>query len=136
MAGNRSEPMVFFPWERRRGFRSIFMRSRARQALAAAAGIALFATLARLERNAGAVRATRAEISNTIAAVDAWRADHEVGCPAGVADLVAAGYLAELPRDAWGHPLRLACPGRRDAAGFDVSSDGPDGEPGGLDRVE
>jgi general secretion pathway protein G len=136
MAGNRGEPMVFFPWERRRGFRSIFMRSRARQVLAVAAGISAFAVLAGLEHDAAAVRATRAEISDTIAAVAAWRADHDVGCPGSTGDLVAAGYLSELPRDAWGHPLRLVCPGRRDPAGFDVSSDGPDGEPGGLDRVE
>ena len=132
--------MVFFPWERRRGFRSIFMRSRARQALGVAASLAIFAMLARLERHAAAVRATRAQISDTIAAVDAWRADHEADrgqtCPAFPGDLVAAGYLPEAPRDAWGHPLRLACPGRRDPAGFDVSSDGPDGERGGLDRVE
>lgn len=136
MAGNRSEPMVFFPWERRRGFRSIFMRSRARQAIAVVGGIVAFTTLARFEHQAAAVRATRAEISDTIAAVNVWRADHETACPGSATDLVAAGYLSELPRDAWGHPLRLVCPGRRDPAGFDVSSDGPDGEPGGLDRVE
>jgi general secretion pathway protein G len=136
MAGNRGEPMVFFPWERRRGFRSIFMRSRARQGLAALAGIAVFAALAGLEHDRSAVRVTRAAIADTVAAVDAWRADHDVGCPGSPADLVAAGYLSDMPRDAWGHPLRLVCPGRRDPQGFDVSSDGPDGEPGGLDRVE
>jgi general secretion pathway protein G len=136
MTSNRSEPMVFFPWERRRGFRSIFMRSRARQAISVIGGVVAFTMLTRLEHHASAVRATRTEISDTIAAVDAWRADRETGCPGSATDLVAAGYLPELPRDAWGHPLRLVCPGRRDPAGFDVSSDGPDGEPGGLDRVE
>ena len=38
--------------------------------------------------------------------------------------------------DAWGKPVRLLCPGRRDPAGFELSSDGPDGLPGGLDRVQ
>jgi general secretion pathway protein G len=133
---NRREPMVFFPWERRRGFRSLFMRSRARQVLAVVGSVAAFAVLARVEHRAAEERATRAEINDTIAAVDKWRADHESGCPASPLDLVVAGYLQETPRDAWGKPLRLLCPGRRDPAGFDVSSDGPDGEPGGLDRVE
>jgi general secretion pathway protein G len=53
-----------------------------------------------------------------------------------VRQLVSEGYLAEVPLDAWGRVLRLTCPGRKDPQAFDVSSDGPDGEPGGLDRVE
>ena len=79
--------MVFFPWEKRRGVRSLFMRARARQLLLLACGVAAFVGL-------------------------------------------------RAPRDAWGRPLRVTCPGRKDTRGFDVSSDGPDGEPGGLDRVE
>ena len=50
----------------------------------------------------------------------AWRADHDGGCPATLADLVAGGYLHSVPRDAWDHPLRVTCPGRRDPKGFDV----------------
>ncbi|HEX7603074.1 MAG TPA: type II secretion system protein GspG [Polyangiaceae bacterium] len=49
---------------------------------------------------------------------------------------MADGILRDVPVDAWGHPLRITCPGRLDPKGFDVSSDGPDGLPGGLDRVE
>jgi general secretion pathway protein G len=82
------------------------------------------------------VRATRAEIGDASRAIAAWQADHARTCPASLADLVTAGYLHQVPRDAWGHPLRVTCPGRRDPQGFDVSSDGPDGEPGGTDRVE
>jgi len=68
--------------------------------------------------------------------VAAWRADHDRACPASLSDLVPAGYLHRTPRDWWGHPLRLTCPGRRDPRGFDLSSDGPDGVPGGIDQVE
>ncbi len=140
MANKRNEPRVFFPWERRHGVRSLFMRARARQALGVVCGIAAIASLAHLERRAAAVRATRAEITNTTNAVSAWRADHEANheppCPGSPAELVSAGYLSELPRDAWGHVLRVTCPGRKDPRGFDVSSDGADGEPRGLDRVE
>jgi general secretion pathway protein G len=38
--------------------------------------------------------------------------------------------------DAWGRPFRLVCPSRREGVAYDLSSDGPDGEPGGLDRIE
>ncbi len=134
--GKRDEPRVFFPWERRRGVHSLFMRARGRQALLVVSVVGGFWLLNNLERRASRVRATRAEITNTMNAVSAWRADHDRGCPGSLADLVSGGYLSELPRDAWGRPLRVSCPGRKDPRGFDVSSDGADGEPRGLDRVE
>ncbi len=136
MAGVRGEPRVFFPWEKRRGLRSLFGRARARQALLVTVVVALFLILRARERHAAQVRATRAEITTTMLAISAFRADHDKACPAALGDLVVAGYLRAVPRDAWGKPLRATCPGRRDPAGFDVSSDGPDGEPGGTDRVE
>ncbi len=136
MAGKRDEPRVFFPWERRRGVRSLFMRARGRQALLVVGAAGGIWVLSGLERSASQVRQTRAEITNTVTAVGAWRADHERGCPGSLVDLVSGGYLSELPRDAWGRPLRVSCPGRKDPRGFDVSSDGADGEPRGLDRVE
>ena len=136
MPGKRDEPKVFFPWEQRRGVRALVGRARARQVVFAVAFVAAFVLLRRREEYAGNVRATRATITSTVGAVAAWRADHERGCPGALADLVAGGYLHQVPRDAWGRPLRVTCPGRRDLRGFDVSSDGPDGQPGGLDRVE
>jgi general secretion pathway protein G len=89
-----------------------------------------------VEQRSAEVRSTRAEISTATTAVAAWRADHDHAGPASVADVVAAGYLPRVPRDAWGRPLRLTCPGRRETRGFDISSDGPDGIPGGTDRVQ
>jgi general secretion pathway protein G len=136
MATMRDEPKVFFPWERRSGLRSLFGRARARQALLAAFVVLLLVALRSRERKAADVRATRAEITTTMLALSAFRADHDRACPGALGDLVAAGYLRSVPRDAWGRPLRVTCPGRRDPAGFDVTSDGPDGEPGGTDRVE
>ena len=136
MPGKRDEPTVFFPWEKRRGVRSLFGRARARQALLVASAVGVFLLLYRMERHGADVRATRAEMDVAFKAVGAWRADHDRACPASLADLVSGGYLHQVPRDAWGHPLRVTCPGRKDTAGFDVSSDGPDGEPGGFDRVE
>jgi general secretion pathway protein G len=136
MSGKRDEPKVFFPWEKRRGLRAVLGRARARQALTWLFVVAGFALLRQRERHLGDVRATRATITVTDGAIAAWRADHERGCPGGLAELVSGGYLHQVPRDAWGRPLRVSCPGRRDSRGFEVSSDGPDGQPGGLDRVE
>jgi general secretion pathway protein G len=135
MPGTR-EPRVFFPWEKRRGLRSLFGRARARQALLVVGAVAAFLVLRDRDHRARDVRATRAEITSAAHAVSAWRADHDRGCPASLADLVSGGYLHEVPRDAWGRVLRVTCPGRRDPRGFEVSSDGPDGEPMGPDRVE
>jgi general secretion pathway protein G len=135
MAGKR-EPKVFFPWEKRRGLRSLFGRARARQVLVAAVVLGGFLLLRQRERHSADVRATRAEITTATNAVQAWRADHDRACPGSLADLVSGGYVHRVPRDAWGQALRVTCPGRKDPMGFDVSSDGPDGEPGGRDRVE
>lgn len=136
MPTKRAEPRVFFPWEKRRGLRSLLGRGRARQVFGIAAGVALLILLLGRHRREADIRATRAEMGTAGDAVAAWRADHDWACPASMAELVSAGYLHEIPRDAWGHPLRVTCPGRRDLLGFDVVSDGPDGEPGGLDWVE
>jgi general secretion pathway protein G len=136
MPGTRNERRVFFPWERRQGLRALLRRGRVRQGLPILAAVALLFVLRTRERHAAEVRATRVTITTTMKAISAWRADHDHGCPGTLADLVAGGYLHHVPRDAWSHTLRVACPGRKDAKGFDVSSDGPDGEPGGLDRVE
>jgi len=132
----RKQPTVFFPWERRRGLRSVFRGGRERKVLSLALGASLLAIFWHREHRAAEIRATRATITGAYGAVANWRADHDRGCPVSLAEVVSGGYLAELPRDAWGKALRVTCPGRKDPRGFDISSDGPDGEPAGLDRVE
>jgi general secretion pathway protein G len=87
------------------------------------------------ERGGGLFR-TRATLSVVHGAITLYRADHERRCPASLEELKREGYLAIDPVDAWGRPLRLTCPGRKDPEGYDLMSDGPDGEIGGLDRVE
>jgi general secretion pathway protein G len=137
MVSRRStEPVVFFPWEKRRGLLGAFGRRRVRVlVIAAAVAIAVVAIYENGERSA-AVRATRATITTVGRALSAYRADHGGACPRGVLELATLGYVRTEPLDAWGKPLRLVCPGRRDPLGFDLSSDGPDGLPGGLDQVE
>jgi general secretion pathway protein G len=127
---------VFFPWERRRGIWAVASRARARWILLAALVVILVVVVRRREERAAAVRATRATIDTAFHALIAYRADHAGACPRDWHEMVAGNYLRDLPLDAWGHPLRLTCPGRRDRAGFDLESDGADALPGGLDRVQ
>jgi general secretion pathway protein G len=136
MTVRRREPGVFFPWERRRGVFGAIGRARMRLLVLAAAALLFLWIIHRREENAAAVRATRATLSGAFRAVSTYRADHGGACPKSPGDLLAAGYMREPPVDAWGRPLRLTCPGRKDPLGFDLSSDGPDGVPGGLDRLE
>jgi general secretion pathway protein G len=136
MARQRTDPRVFFPWEKRRGVFGTIGRARARLVVFAALMVAFLVIIHRREESAAAVRATRASLTTAWRGVLLYRADHGGSCPKATGDLVAGGYVRDLPIDAWGRPLRLVCPGRQDPLGFDLSSDGPDGVPGGLDRVE
>lgn len=132
----KSANKVFFPWERRRGLLGAIGRTRMRFLLVAVIAIVVVVFVSRREERAAAVRATRATIDTAFHALIQYRADHGGACPRDWNEMVAATYLRDVPLDAWGRPLRLTCPGRRDKAGFDLESDGPDGLPGGLDRVE
>jgi general secretion pathway protein G len=130
-----SEPRVFFPWEKRRGLLGVFGRRRARVlGMAGVAVLLIFAIYENGER-AASVRATRATLTTVGRALSTFRADHGGACPRSLGDLVSLGYLRSEAVDAWGRQLRLVCPGRVDALGFDLSSDGPDGLQGGLDDV-
>jgi general secretion pathway protein G len=129
------EQTIFFPWERGGGF---FRRrgSRVGPILAAAGMITLLLVLGARERRLVGIRSTRATIGLVASAVDAYRADHERRCPPTLEGLKVESYLAVDPIDAWGRQIRLVCPGRRDPQGYELMSDGPDREMGGLDRVE
>lgn len=132
----RWESRVFFPWERRRGIFGVLGRARVKLAVLVALVVLLVVWIRAREEKAAGVRATRASIDLAYRSVTAYRADHQNKCPKDMAEMVAEGYARDVPIDAWGRPLRLTCPGRRDPQGFEIASDGPDGVPGGLDRVE
>lgn len=85
------------------------------------------------ERTRAGIRQTRATLLDARSAVDSYMAEHDGGCPA---DLSAVAKSEAPPRDAWGRPLRLVCPGKREGSLYELMSDGPDGKPGGLDRIE
>lgn len=98
--------------------------------------IALLAWLHGREAHKAKVRATRASITTAYRATAVFRADHQGQCPRAAEDLVAGGYLRDVPLDAWGNPLRIECKsGPYEGTEVAISSDGPDGLPQGLDRV-
>ena len=130
------EQTIWFPWERGGGLLRRTGLARARP-FAAALAMGLFVLwLGARERKKTGLRATRATLAVVHGAVDGYRADHEGKCPPSLAALKTEGYLGTDAADAWGRPLRLTCPGRRDPDGYDLMSDGPDGEMGALSRVE
>jgi general secretion pathway protein G len=135
MARRRSERTIFFPWERRgRIFRIPLLRSRA---FGAGLGMALLLLLFGLrERPRIGVRSTRATLLVVREGLDAYRADNEGRCPPSLGTLREGGYIAIDPVDAWGRPLSLTCPGRRNPETYDLVSYGPSGDARGLDRIQ
>jgi general secretion pathway protein G len=127
---------IYLPWERRGGIVRRLGLSRARPFVLALAVLTLVVVIGARERQRTGERATRASIIVVRRAIDAYRADHDGKCPAKLDDLETGSYLASVPEDAWGRPLRLVCPSRTEGTAYDLMSDGPDGEPGGLDRIE
>ena len=139
MSTNRKRPReqtIFFPWERPTSLLGGRGLGRAKPFAAAVLMIVVLLLLGVRERRRTGIRSTRATLGVVAAAVDAYRADHEKKCPERIEQLKAEGYLAIDAIDAWGRPFRLVCPGRKNPDGYDLMSDGPDGLPGGLSRVE
>ena len=126
---------MFFPWERRTSLlRGRVLRSR--PLLAAMAMAAVLLLLGMRVRSQTGERSTRATVMAVRAGVDAWRADHEGRCPPALGVLKDQGYIAREPVDAWGRPLVLTCPGRRNPEGYDLMSYGESGDMRGLERIE
>ncbi len=136
MATRKSASSIYLPWERRAGLSRRLGLARLRPFVVGGVAIAILVLVGVRERQRTGERSTRAAILVVRRALDAYRADHDGKCPKRLDELESGHYLADLPEDAWGRPLRLACPSRRDDVPYDLSSDGPDGEPGGLDRIE
>jgi len=127
---------IYLPWERRGGISRRLGLARLRPFFLALVALSVLVLLGIRERQRTGERSTRAALLVVRRALDAYRADHDGRCPKQLDELETARYLTDLPDDAWGRPLRLVCPSRREGVAYDLSSDGPDGEPGGLDRIE
>lgn len=135
MARGSNDKRIFFPWEGRGGFFAAIGRGRVRPLLIGALVVGFVVVVGVRERNRAGLRQTRATLLDARAAVDAYMAQNDGGCPPSLEAVAALGPFQGVPRDAWGRPLRLICPGRDDTSPYDLMSDGPDGKPGGLDRI-
>ena len=132
----QADSSIVLPWERRGGLVRRLGQSRARPLLLTLSVVVLFVIIGVRERRAAGIRATRASLWLVRDAIDRYRGDHGGKCPTDLSELEKTNYMPHVPNDAWGRPFILSCPGRFDTEGYELSSAGPDGEPGGLDRIE
>jgi general secretion pathway protein G len=130
------EERILFPWEHRGGFFRFLGLGRLRLFFFVAAALGFLVLVAKRERERTGIRRTQATLLDVRRALDGYMADHEGACPGSLAALAAGGTMKIDSRDAWGRPLRLVCPALQLGLAYELMSDGPDGEPGGLDRIE
>lgn len=136
MVRNRPEPRIFFPWEHRGGYLRRLGLNRLRPFLLLGI-LVLFTVLVGVrERRQSGERRTRALLTQYRQALDAHLAAHDDKCPKSLAAVRENSGLEEAPSDAWGRPLRFVCPAAIEGQAYLLSSDGADGVPGGLDRIE
>jgi general secretion pathway protein G len=127
---------IFFPWEGKGGFIRWLRVGRIRPAVLVGVVAGFMLLVGYRERRAAGVRQTRAIVLDARRAIDAYLAEHDGGCPDSLAVVSQYAHFDGAPRDAWGRPLRLICPGKREGTAYELMSDGPDGKPGGRDRIE
>lgn len=136
MVRTSSEPRIFFPWEHRGGYLRRLGLNRLRPFLLLGL-LGLFTVLVGVrERRQSGERRTRALIAQYRQVLDAHLAAHDDKCPKSLAALRESSGLEGAPLDAWGRPLRFVCPAPIEGQAYLLSSDGADGVPGGLDRIE
>jgi len=133
----RRDHRIFFPWEIRGGGLVAWLAlGRMRPVVLVLTAVALVVGIVSSERHRAGVRQTRATLIDVRRAVDRYVADHDGGCPPGLAAAVDYAHVDTTPRDAWGHTFRLICPSDQNEQTYELMSDGPDGKPGGLDRIQ
>jgi general secretion pathway protein G len=126
---------ILFPWEGRGGLRRFFELGRIRPILIVLGILGFVLFIAMRERRAAGIRRTRATLMSVRPAIDAYMADHGGACPKGLGELRAYARFKDVPSDAWGKELRLICPAEKYGQSYVLESGGPDGQPGGLDRI-
>ena len=107
---------VSLPWERRGGrWRSALSNTRWQALVGLVLLVLLTTALARYASYRIRVRNTRVAIAQVKQAIDRFRAD--VGrCPGSDTELLhpplsQKHYLDSMPKDGWGRPLAIRCPG-------------------------
>lgn len=129
-----SSRRIFFPWETEGGVRRFVRLAQVGPGLVALALLGFVWVAAARERHASGERQTILALGEVKRAVVRYVVEHEGRCPESL-DLLKP-YLKETPRDGWGRPIRIVCQPTVSDADYIIMSDGPDGLPGGLDRIE
>lgn len=132
----RADRRIFFPWEGRGGLRRYLAMGRFGPVLVIALVATFLGWVVSRERRAAGERQTRVALSVVRPAVERYLVEHEGACPARIEEVAQYLEPPEIPKDAWGQPLRLVCPSVRPGVPYVLMSDGPDGIAGGLDRIE
>ena len=131
MARRTQRERVSLPWERRGGrWRTALRNTRWQALLGFVVLVVLTIGFARYARHRIRVRDTQVAIAQVKQAIDRFRAD--VGrCPRSNTELLhpplsQKHYLDSMPKDGWGRPLSIRCPGHFEEEA-DVISAGPSG---------
>jgi general secretion pathway protein G len=128
---------ILFPWEGRGGLRRFIELGRVRPIALGALILTVLVLIGVREHREAGIRRTRATLLGVRPAIEAYMADHEGSCPPALSALPAQyARFKEPPTDAWGQPLRLICPADAWGKSYVLESGGPDGVPGGLDRIQ
>lgn len=131
-----SDKRIFFPWEGRSGVRRFLVLGRIGPAFVLLLFFVFVGWVGARERSAAGERQTRIALNDIRSGVERYLAEHEGGCPPRLEQVLPYLRQKQLPLDAWGQPFRLVCPAQNPSVPFVLMSDGPDGIPGGLDRIE
>lgn len=132
----RGDVRILFPWEGKGGLRRWLGLGRMRPFIWAGLVIGFVWVVGARERAATGLRTTRVGLLELRQAIDLFMAENKGECPASLGDVKQYLPSQELPVDAWGRPFRFICPSSRPGYDYELMSDGPDGKPGGLDRIE
>ncbi len=131
MARRRQRERVSLPWEGRGGrWRGTLNNTRWQAVVGLALLVVLTIGFTRHARNRVRVRDTQVAIAQVKQAIDRFRTD--VGrCPSSDTELLhppvsQKHYLDSMPRDGWGKPLSIRCPGYFEEEA-EVISAGPSG---------
>lgn len=131
MGRRRQRERVSLPWERRGGrWRSVLRNTRWQALLGLVLLVLLTIGFSRYARDRVRVRNTQVAIAQVKQAIDRFRA--EVGrCPRSETELLhpplsQKRYLDSMPKDGWGRPLSIRCPGYFEEEA-EVISAGPSG---------
>ena len=140
MSRRKQRERVSLPWERRGGrWRSVLSNTRWQALLALVSLVVLTIGFTRYARHQVRVRDTQVAIAQVKQAIDRFRAD--VGrCPSSNTELLhpplsQKHYLDSMPKDGWGRPLSLRCPGYFEEEA-EVISAGPSGSLAKDDNIQ